>query len=35
LAKAGGGEELGGLEEVESKIRIYCMIKESIFNKTK
>lgn len=28
-----GGEELGGVEEGETVIRVYCMVKQSIFNK--
>lgn len=29
----GGGEDLGGIEEREAIIKIYCITKEFIFNK--
>lgn len=32
LERRGGGEELGGVETVETILRIYCVRKESIFN---
>lgn len=33
LEKMGGGKKLGGVEERETIIRIYCTRVESIFNK--
>lgn len=32
LGQRGGGEGLGGVEGGETTIRIYCVIKDSIFN---
>lgn len=31
--RSGGGKEKAGVEEGETVIKIYCMVKESIFSK--